>query len=277
MLCRLYHVRLYQSHQNSARLRLPYSLKARLSVDIMWNSTNNFHSILVIFCTEAHREKTSVLLQPALCHVTRYCTNYRGITPSHLSASSMSSCAGVEVAFAIFITSYLNLWGQEKGERKRALHLSEVKWTTLQSFHTLYSVRHVGQTSLDNRQWCKTTAGSFMALIWMQFIPADGVWWEGEVALPGWLVLATAHFDASLCCRIWIIAVFVLHSVEVTQEGGKKERKWHVKTLFGSKKIFLWQKALSSLLLNLTAGFAFTDRIPERNVLLVNANIKPEI
>lgn len=42
MLCRLYHVRLYQSHQNSARLRLPYSLKAKLSVDIMWNSTNNF-------------------------------------------------------------------------------------------------------------------------------------------------------------------------------------------------------------------------------------------
>ncbi len=48
------------------------------------------------------------------------------------------------------------------------------------------------------------------------------------------------------------------------------------KKLFGSKKVFLWQKALSSLLLNLTAGFAFTDRIPERNVLLVNANIKPD-
>ncbi len=51
----------------------------------------------------------------------------------------------------------------------------------------------------------------------------------------------------------------------------------HKKKLFGSKKVFLWQKALSSLLLNLTAGSAFTDRIPERNVLLVNANIKPEI
>lgn len=60
-------------------------------------------------------------------------------------------------------------------------------------------LRHVGRTSIGNRLWCETTAGSFMALIWMQFIPADGVRWEGKVALPEWLVRAT---DASLCC--WV-------------------------------------------------------------------------
>lgn len=180
MLCRLYHVRLYQSHQNQCQITIAVFLESQTKCRQL------FYSILVIFCKEAHREKTSVLLQPAFCHVTRYCTNSRGITPSHLSASSMSSCAGVDVAFAIFITSYLNLWGQEKGERERALHLSEVKWTTLQSFHTLYSVRHVGQTSLGIRQWCKTTAGSFMALIWMQFIPADGK--ERLRCLNGWFL-----------------------------------------------------------------------------------------
>ncbi len=100
---------------------------------------------------------------------------------------------------------------------------------------------------------------------------------DGKERLPEWLVLAIANFDASLCRWVLMIAVFELHSVEVSYTQSKKG-KWHVKkNLFGSKKVFLWQKALSSLLLNLTAGFAFTDRIPERNVLLVNANIKPEI
>jgi len=55
-------------------------------------------------------------------------------------------------------------------------------------------------------------------------------WWSpmgrrGCVMLPEWLVLATANFDASLCCRIWMIAIFVLHSVEVTQEEEEKRKE----------------------------------------------------
>lgn len=105
-------------------------------------------------------------------------------------------------------------------------------------------LRHVGRTSLGIKLWCETTAGSFMALMWMQFIPADGVRWEGKVALPEWLVLGTANFDASLCHWALMSAVLSLHSIEVsyTQSKRKKGNGTWKKILFGSKKIILWQK-----------------------------------
>lgn len=162
---------------------------------------NNFHSILVIFCKEAHHEKTSILLKPAFYHVTPYCTKYRRITPPHLSASSMRPCAGVDVAFAIFY--YFLLKPVRSGKRWEVKSSSPFRGKINHFVEFSYSLlRHVGRTSIGNRLWCETTAGSFMALIWMQFIPADGVRWEGKVALPEWLVLATANFDASLCC--WV-------------------------------------------------------------------------
>lgn len=47
-----------------------------------------------------------------------------------------------------------------------------------------------------------------------------------------------------------------------------KAKKWHVKKTFLVARRYSCDKN-SSLLLNLTAGFAFSFRIPERNVLLV--------
>lgn len=99
-------------------------------------------------------------------------------------------------------------------------------------------LRHVGRTSLGIKLWCETTAGSFMALMWMQFIPADGVRWEGKVALPEWLVLGTANFDASLCHWALMSAVLALHSIEVsyTQSKRKKEMARKKKTFLVARR-----------------------------------------